>query len=168
MAKDPVATLKAAWDRLSPMPGGAWLFSQLFGLLVPYSGTIGLRIQALRPGYAKAAFKERWRVRNHLNSIHAIAIANAGEAVSGLAMSLALPKGARAIVTGLRIEYLKKARGRLTIESETVAPPLADTDLEHEVVAILRDASQDEVARVIATWRIGKRPDASVATAPAA
>lgn len=159
MAKDPVATLKATWDRLSVLPGGAWLFSKFFGLMVPYSGTIGLRIEALRPGYARAHFRERWGVRNHLNSVHAVALANAGEAVSGLAMSLALPKEARAIVTGLRMEYLKKARGRLTVESEAQAPELvADGDQEQEVVASIRDASGELVARAIATWRVGRRP----------
>lgn len=160
MAQDPVALLQRAWGALAPWPGGAWAFSKLFGLLVPYSGTIGLVLTDLRPGFAQGHVRERWRLRNHLNSIHAVALANAGEAVSGLAMSLALPPEARAIVTGLRIEYLKKARGRLVVRSEATAPPLPPEgqDLEQEVVAELIDAQGDQVARVIATWRIGRRP----------
>lgn len=160
MAKDPVALLQGAWRTLSPWPGGAWAFSKLFGWLVPYSGTIGLVLTELRPGVAQGHFRERWGLRNHLNSVHAVALANAGEAVSGLAMSLALPPEARAIVTGLRIEYLKKARGRLLVRSEATAPelPPEGQDVEQEVVAELKDAQGDLVARVIATWRVGRRP----------
>ena len=92
-------------------------------------------------------------MRNHLKSIHAVALVNFGEVVSGLAMLTALPAGARGIVTSLSIEYLKKARGTLIAESAVVLPPLAASTTV-EVCATIRDAGGDEVARARVQWLV--------------
>ena len=44
--------LLGLWRRLSPLPGGPWLFSKVFGFMVPYSGSVGPRIRVLEPGHA--------------------------------------------------------------------------------------------------------------------
>ena len=36
----PGERLRTLWNRLSGFPGGRWLFSRLFAVRVPYSGTI--------------------------------------------------------------------------------------------------------------------------------
>ncbi|WP_274510119.1 DUF4442 domain-containing protein [Xanthomonas campestris] len=37
------------WTRLSPLPGGKWLFSRLLCLKAPYFGSISPRFAVLRP-----------------------------------------------------------------------------------------------------------------------
>ncbi len=142
------------WNRLQGLPGGKRLFSWLAGKLVPYSGSIGATVEELRPGYAKLTLKDRRRVRNHLGSFHAIALANLGELTSGLAVMAGMPPKTRGILKGLEVTYDKKARGLLTCTStsEIVSPT---ENIEHTVVAEIRDQDGDVVSLVKALWVLG-------------
>lgn len=148
--------LLSRWRRLSTLPGGKRLFSRLVGRMAPYTGSIGARVVELAPGYAKVQMRDRRKVRNHLNSIHAIALVNLAEVTSGMAFNSALPEDARAILTGISIEYLKKARGRLTAEC-TAPVPESSEERDYEVQAVIHDLSGEVVARATARWRVGPR-----------
>jgi acyl-coenzyme A thioesterase PaaI-like protein len=149
----PTAVLARWWERLRRLPGGRTLFSVMLGRLAPYTGSMGARVIELRPGYAKWQLKDRRRVRNHLDSIHAVALANLAEVASGTAMIMTIPPGVRAIVTALSIEYLKKARGTLVAECRCEVPPVIE-ERDQLVEAIVRDQSNDVVARATVRWRL--------------
>jgi acyl-coenzyme A thioesterase PaaI-like protein len=149
------------WRRLNSLPGGRWLFSKLVGGFAPYTGSINARIVALEPGHVVCELRDRRRVRNHLNSIHAIALANLGEVTSGLAQMSVLGPGQRGIVTNLSIEYFKKARGTLRAESNAEEPTVhGNEDVELDVTCDIRDAAGDVVAQTTVRWRIGQDPNA--------
>lgn len=152
----PTEQLLRRWERFRSWPLGSWAFSRLLAVAIPYSGNIRARVRELRPGYARLTLRDRRAVRQHLGSVHAVALLNLGELTSGLAMTTALPPGVRGIVTGLQAEYPKKARGTLTGEA-TVRPPDITGPVDFPVEAAIRDEAGDVVCRVRATWRLDRR-----------
>ncbi len=154
---NPIKRLQHLWQRLQHLPGGAWLFSRILGWAIPYTGTIGANVKLLKPGFAQIHMRDRRRVRNHLHSVHALALANLGEVTSGLAMLGALPADIRGIPTRLTIEFYKKARGRLIAESHC-SPPTVIQDTDFEVHADIRDSDGDMVARTTVNWHLGPVP----------
>jgi uncharacterized protein (TIGR00369 family) len=133
------------------------VFSFLLGRMTPYSGSIGARVAELAPGLCRVTLRDRRRVRNHLGSIHAIALANLAEMASGLAVLVGLPAGVQGIVTGFSITYLKKARGLLTAECRAESLNVT-SEQEYEAAVAVMDAQNDVVARATARWRLRPLP----------
>ena len=149
--------IQKMWNKFTSFPGGKTIFSKMLGVLIPYSGTTHPQVIELKPGYAKVQMKDRRKVRNHLNSIHAIALANFGELTSGLAFNYSLPKGVKTIVTELKITYLKKARGTLTAECNCDVISAAENK-DYIVETVIRDSSGADVAKVKTHWKVSAPP----------
>ena len=126
--------------------------------MVPYSGTIRPRVVRFDPGHTLIRLRDRRRVRNHLSSIHAIALANLGELATGLALIGSLGSGTRGILLGLEVEYLKKARGTVEAEARCDISPV-DGPLDMLVEARIRDFDGDVVAVTRAQWRLAPSPE---------
>jgi acyl-coenzyme A thioesterase PaaI-like protein len=147
------ARLLAQWQRLQRVPGGAWLFSRLVGRAAPYTGSMGARVLELEPGRAVVQLRDRHRVRNHLRSVHAIALANLGELASGLAATAAMPAGVRGIPVHIGIDYHRKARGLLTAVGSAHIPVVTEPQ-DVEVHARISDGAGEVVAEVRVRWRL--------------
>jgi acyl-coenzyme A thioesterase PaaI-like protein len=150
--------IRSLWDRTARLPMGRTIFGFLIGRAARYTGSIRPRVLELRSGYARVEMRDRPAVRNHLRSVHAIALMNLAEVATGLALHHSLPDHARAILTGLQIEYLKKARGTLTAEATA---PVPDGETREEIVLTteVRDGAGDVVARASAKWLVGPREE---------
>jgi acyl-coenzyme A thioesterase PaaI-like protein len=154
---NPAARLVSLWRTLSPLPGGRWLFARLFARIVPYSASTRPSVLRLEPGHAEVSIPDRRANRQHLGSVHAIALMNVAEMASGLAMTAGLPAGVRGIVREIRMEYLKKARGTITAVSRVTVPTVTG-DLDFDVIADCLDPSGAVVARATVRWRLGLTP----------
>ncbi|HET9276278.1 MAG TPA: DUF4442 domain-containing protein [Gemmatimonadales bacterium] len=158
------------WNRFQGLPGGGWLFHLMVRRTVPYTGALGARVRALEPGYARTELRDRRGVRNHLGSVHAVALVNLGEMTSGLALMSGLPAGVRSILVKISAEYQKKARGILTAEARVRIPEVTGPR-DHAVEALIRNQSGETVCRVESLWRLdlaGKAPSLTGAAAGAA
>ena len=135
------ADIRSMWDRFS-------------GRLVPYTGSIKPRVLELTATGARIELRDRRAVRNHLNSIHAIALANLAELSTGLPLAYAVQPRGRAILLSLNVEFLKKARGTLVGSSSFIAPD-ATHEEDIEIPVEVRDGGGNVVARARARWRVG-------------
>jgi len=149
--------LRDLWNLLSGMPAGKLVFSRLVGRMAPYTGSIHAQVTVLRAGYAEVQMQDRKAVRNHLDCVHAIALANLAELAGNVALMYSLPDDARFIVSGMDIEYTKKARGTITAVGESPIPRSA-TRAQVDVPVILRDAAGEQVARAVLHSLVGPKP----------
>ena len=146
-------TIKSLWTRTSTWPLGNRVFSRLLGRVAPYTGTVGATVLELSDGHCRAELRDRKAVRNHLCSLHAVALMNLGELTTGLAVMHAVDGRGRGIVTRLAMEYLKKARGTITATCDVELPSEPGSH-DLTVQGELRDEAGDVVARVEATWKL--------------
>lgn len=150
----PSLLMQKGWERFNKIPGGNKIFSALIGQYIPYTGSISPLVQKIHDGQAIVSLKDKRKVRNHLDSIHAIALANLGEFTTGLSVISQLGDNAKAILIKIEVEYLKKARGDLTAEAHSKIPTQLTQDTNILVSAKIRNL-QDEVVTVVnATWRV--------------
>lgn len=152
--------IKDMWNLLASMPGGKAVFSRLVGRAAPYTGSIHAKVTVLRVGYAEVEMADRKAVRNHLECVHAIALANLAELAGNVALAYSLPDDARFIVSGMEIEYVKKARGLITAIGQPPVPP-SSARASYDVPVTLRDAAGNDVARAVLHSLVGPKPGAS-------
>ncbi len=146
------------WGRLGTSPAGRWLYSRLVGWYIPYTGSIGCVIERLEPGHAIVRLPYRRKIRNHLNSVHAIALANLAEFSTGLAVLSGMPSGQNGILVGIDVSYEKKARGVITAECRTELPDYSSSNAERievPVETVIRDGAGEVTTRAVARWLIG-------------
>jgi acyl-coenzyme A thioesterase PaaI-like protein len=145
------------WNLLSGMPGGKIVFSRFIGRFVPYASNVHATVTVLRAGYAEVQMPDRRAVRNHLDCVHEIALANLADLAGTLALACSLPDDARALPSGMQIEHMKHARGPITAVAECPVPRTA-ARARHDVLVRLRDESLEEVARVVLHRLVGPKP----------
>jgi acyl-coenzyme A thioesterase PaaI-like protein len=103
-------------EKVRRWPAGLWIFSRLVAFKAPYFSSIRPVFLDLEPGYARARISNRRSVRNHLGTVHAIAMANLCEFVGGTLMEVSISPGMRWIPRGMTIRYLGLARTDLVAE----------------------------------------------------
>ena len=145
------------YQRLSALPFGRWLFTRLVCLQAPYFGSIRPLFQDLRPGSCHVFMANRRRVRNHIGTVHALAMGNLCELAAGLVMESTLPVSHRWIPRGMTIEYLAKATTDVWAEA-TLAVDRWEARMDVGVPVSVRDKHGTEVVRATITMHVTERP----------
>ncbi|TLY52455.1 MAG: DUF4442 domain-containing protein [Gammaproteobacteria bacterium] len=138
---------------LGSSAAGRWTFTRLICFKAPYFASIRPLIEELAPGRCVVRFHDRRRVRNHIGTVHAIAMCCAAELAGGLAIDATIADSQRWIPKGMTVRYLKRAKGTLTATASVNVPPAAAPAQEAYALIEVRDASNELVFDAdIAMW----------------
>ena len=142
------------YRRLGRWPLGGWLFARAVCFKAPYFGTIHPTFLALEPGRCEASIPHRRGMRNHIGTVHAIALCNLAELCAGVMTDASLPPGMRWIPKGMTVRYLKKAVGRQRGVA-TPARPIVGAAEGYELpvdVAVFDAAGERVFDAVVTMW----------------
>lgn len=153
-SSSPTTLINQAWRTFKKVPYGNWIFSKIIGRIIPYTGSISSIVEKIDKGAVVVRLRDKKVIRNHLNSIHAIALANLGEFTTGLSVISQLTEQAKAILVKIEVEYFKKARGELIAEALSVVPENITQDMDLAVAAQVKNLQNELVCQITATWRI--------------
>ena len=134
-----------------------------------FFATVGVVLERVGAGEARAVLENRKDISNHLGTLHAGALFTLGEGASGAAVGGAFAeeiKSLRAVSSRASIDYLNVAKG-VAIAEAKVVEPIADlrAQLDRDgkaachVEVRLSAASGAEVAVMQVTWLIFKRKE---------
>lgn len=117
----------AAFRTASRFPLGRQLFSQAFRFAAPYFRTVPATIESVEPGTVVATMRHLPWVRNHLGTVHAIALCNLAELTMGVVAEATVPTTHRWIPKGMTVAYTAKAKGTMRAVAQLKLPePLQD------------------------------------------
>lgn len=151
--------LLSLYNRLQRWPAGTWLFSRAVCFKAPYFASIAPRITRLEHGRCEGTLADRRKVRNHIGTVHAIAMCNLAELTAGLMVDASLPADMRWIPKGMDVKYQAKALGTLKAVATPVLSIVSAADgYDLPVKVSVTDAAGTEVFHAtIAMW-VSPRP----------
>jgi acyl-coenzyme A thioesterase PaaI-like protein len=124
--------------------------------VAPYFASIAPQITALEPGRCEVRIRNRRAVRNHIGTVHAIAMCNMCELAAGLAIEVTLEPTLRWIPRGMTVHYLKKAETDLVATAEV--PPVTPAFTGDVVVPVkVRDRRGDIVMEADITMYVSSK-----------
>jgi uncharacterized protein (TIGR00369 family) len=130
-------SLSRSLARLEKLPAGIARRARTLILrkIVRFVGTAKLDILELTPQRAVVFVENRKRVRNHIGSVHAAAIALLAETATGFVVGMNVPDDRAPVIKSLKVEYKKRAKGGLR----------AEASLTPEQVALIQGTEKGEV-----------------------
>lgn len=127
----------------------ATVVSGIFGRVVPYVGTSGLRYEELTPERVVVSIRNRRPVQNHIKGVHAAAMALLAETATGFVVGMNLPDDKLPLIRSLKVDYLKRTQGDMR----------AVATLTREQVELIRSTPKGEVlVPVMVTDESGAEP----------
>lgn len=134
----------------------ATVVSGIFGRVVPFVGTSGLRYEELTPERVVVSIRNRRPVQNHIKGVHAAAMALLAETATGFAVGMNLPDDKLPLIKSLKVDYIKRSQGDMravaTLSPEQVELIRSTPKGEVLVPVIVTDESGEEPVRCEMLW----------------
>ena len=128
----------------------------MIGRAVPFVGTAGVSFDEIRPGLVTVSIANRRRVRNHIGSVHAVAMTLLAEGATGFVVAMSIPDDKVPVVKSLTVQFVRRASGALTatatLTHEDIARIERDEKGEIRVPVQVLDETGAEPITVEAVW----------------
>ncbi|CAB9511703.1 expressed unknown protein [Seminavis robusta] len=89
------------------------ILSLAFNSNIKYAGTTGIAIRQWDESQVVVELKNRWRVQNHLQGIHATAMATLAESATGMCFGVHVPDSHLPVLKSMQVNFVKRAQGDL-------------------------------------------------------
>jgi acyl-coenzyme A thioesterase PaaI-like protein len=89
------------------------VLSMAFNSQIKYAGTTGIAIQRWSKEEAVVSLQNRRRVQNHLQGVHATAMATLAESATGMVFGIHVPDSHLPVLKSMNIQFTKRAKGDL-------------------------------------------------------
>ncbi|ASP39181.1 DUF4442 domain-containing protein [Bacterioplanes sanyensis] len=130
--------------------------SFIMGKVIPFAGTAGTRVEKLEPQECIIVLRNRRKVRNHIGSVHAAAMALLAESATGFMTALSVPDDRIIVIRKMELEYLKRASGDMKAVasfSDEQVEYVRNTDKgDIEVPVTITDATGTETVKATMVW----------------
>jgi len=104
--------------------------SKIFGKVVPYVGTSGLLYEEITPERVVVSIKNQRKVQNHINNVHAAAMALLAETATGFVVGMNLPDDKLPLIKSLKVSYYKRTQGDMRAVATLTAEDIARIETE--------------------------------------
>lgn len=144
--------------KLNGLPAGLrpWLTSLVLGSGVPLVGTAKLRFEELTPGRVAVSIRNRRKVQNHIQGVHAAAMALLAETATGFCVAMTMPDDKLPLIKSLKVDYLKRTVGDMKavaqLRPEQIQQILTQDKGEVTVPVSITDASGQEPIQCEMIW----------------
>ena len=150
--------LKRVVDSSKWLPANvrATVVSKILGKVVPYVGTSGLLYEEITSERVIVSIKNRHKVQNHINNVHAAAMALLAETATGFVVGINLPDDKLPLIKSLKVDFYKRTQGDMravaTLTPEDVARISSEPKGELWVPVSVTDGSGDEPIKCEMLW----------------
>lgn len=146
-----VSQINALPDFLS-----AKALTTLFARSVKFTGTAGIKVEALTERSATVSLKNKKTVQNHIGSVHAVAGILIAESATGYVVGMNIPDTSVPVIKTIKADYVKRAKGDMRAESSLTAAQvkLMQTQEKGETIVpvIVTDGDGKEPILMEMTW----------------
>jgi acyl-coenzyme A thioesterase PaaI-like protein len=134
----------------------ATVISKILGKVVPYVGTSGLIYEEITSERVIVSIRNQKKVQNHINGVHAAAMALLAETATGFVVGINLPDDKLPLIKSLKVDYHKRTKGDMravaTLDAADIARIHSEPKGEILVPVTVTDESGNEPIQCEMVW----------------
>lgn len=145
-------------DKTAALPAGmrSWVITRMFGRFVPFLGTAGLVFEEVSRERMVVSVKNRRKVQNHIQGLHAAAMALLAETATGFVVGMNVPDDKFMLLKSMKVSYFKRAQGDMravaTLSPEQVGRMFSEDKGDVLVDVVVTDESGESPIACEMVW----------------